>query len=235
MGNHSAMLGPKLLLVEDDTSLAELLEYRFANEGYLVRRTVNGDDALAMAKVDLPDLVILDWMIEGTEGIEVCRQLRRGERTAGVPIIMLTARDDFEDRMRGLECGADHYVTKPFSTRDLFARASSVLRRARPALTGEALQVGDLTLDPVAYRADRKGKILELGPIEFRLLAFLMEHPERVFTRKQLLAAVWGDEGEVHERSVDVQIARLRKALRRGRSPDPIKTVRQVGYALQAR
>lgn len=229
------MLGPKLLLVEDDTSLAELLEYRFANEGYHVRRTVNGDDALAMARVDLPDLVILDWMIEGTDGIEVCRQLRREEKTAAVPIIMLTARDDFEDRMHGLECGADHYVTKPFSSRDLFARASSVLRRARPASIGETLQVGDITLDPVAYRAERKGKRLELGPIEFRLLAFLMEHPERVFTRKQLLTAVWGDDGEVHERSVDVQIARLRKALRRGRSPDPIKTVRQVGYALQPR
>jgi two-component system phosphate regulon response regulator PhoB len=148
---------------------------------------------------------------------------------------MLTARDDFEDRMSGLECGADHYVTKPFSTRDLFARASSVLRRARPAASGEILRVGDLTLDAAAYRADRRGKTLDLGPIEFRLLAFLMEHPERVFTRKQLLAAVWGDEGEVHERSVDVQIARLRKALRRGRSPDPIKTVRQVGYALQPR
>lgn len=227
------MVSPKLLLVEDDISLAELLEYRFANEGFAVRRTANGDEALAMAKDDPPDVVILDWMIEGTDGIEVCRHLRRSKQTAGVPIIMLSARDELDDRIRGLEIGADDYVTKPFSSRDLFARISSVLRRVRPALTGEAIQVGDMTLDPVAHRVERNGHELKLSPTEYRLLAYFMEHPRRVFSRPQLLASVWGTEDEVDERTVDVHIRRLRKAIEMERAPNPIRTVRMGGYALE--
>ena len=224
---------PKLLLVEDDGSLAELLEYRFEKEGYDVRTTSDGDEALLMAEEETPDLVILDWMIEGTSGIEVCRRLRRSKATAAVPIIMLTAREAEDDRIRGLDTGADDYITKPFSPRELLARVSAVLRRVRPALAGESIQVGDMKLDPVAHRVERDGKELKLGPTEYRLLAFFMEHPRRVFSRAQLLDAVWGTGSEIEERTVDVHIRRLRKAIEAGGGPDPIRTVRSAGYALE--
>jgi two-component system phosphate regulon response regulator PhoB len=224
---------PKLLLVEDDLALAELLEYRFESEGYDVRVTADGDEALVYAAEDAPDLVILDWMIEGTSGIEVCRRLRRDKSTAHVPIIMLTAREAEDDRVRGLDTGADDYVTKPFSPRELLARVSAVLRRVRPALAGETLETGDLKLDPVAHRVERHGEALRIGPTEYRLLKFLMEHPRRVFSRGQLLDAVWGTGSEIEERTVDVHIRRLRQAIALTGHPDPIRTVRSAGYALE--
>ena len=224
---------PKLLLVEDDPALAELLEYRFTSEGYNVRSTPDGDEALMMASEDTPDLVILDWMIEGVSGIEVCRRLRREKATAHVPIIMLTAREAEDDRVRGLETGADDYITKPFSPRELLARVAAVLRRVRPALAGETIEVGDLRLDPVAHRLARQGRELPLGPTEYRLIKFFMEHPRRVFSRAQLLDGVWGTESEIEERTVDVHIRRLRKAIALADAQDPIRTVRSAGYALE--
>ena len=227
------MSTPKLLLVEDDEALAELLEFRFRREGYHVRATGDGDEALLLAAEDIPDLIILDWMIEGTSGIEVCRRLRRDPATANVPIIMLTARGAEDDRIRGLDTGADDYLTKPFSPRELQARVSAVLRRVRPALAGETLTVGDLTLDPVAHRVERKGQKLALGPTEYRLLQFLMEHPGRVFSREQLLDAVWGTGSEIEERTVDVHIRRLRKGIEMDGAADPVRTVRSAGYSLE--
>ena len=227
------MSSPKLLLVEDDQALAELLEYRFESEGYEVRVTGDGDEALVFAAEEAPDLVILDWMIEGTSGIEVCRRLRRIKATAHVPIIMLTAREAEDDRIRGLETGADDYLTKPFSPRELLARVSAVLRRVRPALAGETIEAGDLKLDPVAHRAERRGRPLQVGPTEYRLLKFFMEHPRRVFSRAQLLDAVWGTASEIEERTVDVHIRRLRQAIAIDNGKDPIRTVRSAGYALE--
>lgn len=227
------MPAPKLLLVEDDLALAELLEYLFKKEGYKIRATGDGDEALILASEDTPDLVILDWMIEGTSGIEVCRRLRRNKATAHVPIIMLTAREAEDDRIRGLETGADDYLTKPFSPRELLARVAAVLRRVRPALAGETIEVGDLRLDPIAHRIERQGHPIRLGPTEYRLLKFLMEHPRRVFSRAQLLDAVWGTESEIEERTVDVHIRRLRQAIQHEQTADPIRTVRSAGYALE--
>ena len=227
------MSAPKLLLVEDDTALAELLEFRFENEGYDVRVTADGEEAMVLAQEEAPDLVILDWMIEGISGIEVCRRLRRNKETAHVPIIMLTAREGEDDRVRGLETGADDYVTKPFSPRELLARVSAVLRRVRPALAGEAIEAGDLRLDPVAHRVERRGRQLQIGPTEYRLIKFFMEHPRRVFSRNQLLDAVWGTGSESEERTVDVHIRRLRKAIAVENARDPIRTVRSAGYALE--
>ena len=227
------MSAPKLLLVEDDTALAELLEYRFESEGYNVSVTPDGEEAMMLAAEDPPDLVFLDWMIEGISGIEVCRRLRRDQATAHVPIIMLTAREAEDDRVRGLETGADDYLTKPFSPRELLARVSAVLRRVRPALAGEEIAAGDLKLDPVAHRVERRGRQLHIGPTEYRLIKFFMEHPRRVFSRSQLLDAVWGTGSEIEERTVDVHIRRLRKAIAVENVRDPIRTVRSAGYALE--
>ena len=224
----------KLLLVEDDPALLELLEYRFRNEGYDVRATPDGDEALILAVEEAPDLVILDWMIEGTSGIEVCRRLRRDKATAHVPIIMLTAREAEDDRVRGLDTGADDYLTKPFSPRELMARVSAVLRRIRPALAGETIQVGDILLDPVAHRVTRHGQQLQLGPTEYRLLKFFMESPGRVFSRGQLLDGVWGTGSEIELRTVDVHIRRLRKAIEVPGGKDPVRTVRSAGYSFEA-
>ena len=218
------MTKPKLLLVEDDGALAELLTWHFEREGYAILRTGDGDEALLLAEEQTPDLVILDWMIEGVSGIEVCRRLRRRKDTANVPIIMLTARGEEGDRIRGLETGADDYVTKPFSPRELIARVSAVLRRVRPALAGEQLVAGDIEMDLTAHRARRGGEPLALGPTEFRLLRHFLEHPGRLFSRS----------GLIDERTVDVHIRRLRKALNEGDRPDPIRTVRSEGYALDA-
>jgi len=223
----------KLLLVEDDPALSELLEYRFTNEGYHVRTTADGDEALLLATEDVPDLILLDWMIEGTSGIEVCRRLRRDKTTAHVPIIMLTAREAEDDRVRGLETGADDYVTKPFSPRELLARVAAVMRRIRPALAGETVQVGDIHLDPVAHKVRRRGESLQLGPTEYRLLKFFMESPGRVFSRGQLLDGVWGTGSDIELRTVDVHIRRLRKAIEIPGAEDPIRTVRSAGYALE--
>ncbi|WP_209347494.1 phosphate regulon transcriptional regulator PhoB [Pontixanthobacter sp. CEM42] len=227
------MSAAKLLLVEDDPALSELLEFRFENEGYSVRCTKDGDDALVLAAEDTPDLIILDWMIEGTSGIEVCRQLRRAKETAHVPIIMLTAREDEDDRIRGLNTGADDYVTKPFSPRELLARVAAVMRRIRPVLAGEAIEVGDMRLDPVAHKVERAGTPIKLGPTEYRLLQFFMESPGRVFSRNQLLDGVWGTESDIELRTVDVHIRRLRKAIELDGKKDLIRTVRSAGYALE--
>ncbi|MFC3174829.1 phosphate regulon transcriptional regulator PhoB [Novosphingobium bradum] len=227
------MAGAKLLLVEDDAALAELVEFRFRAEGYEVTRTDDGDEALLLATEDVPDVVILDWMIVGTSGIEVCRRLRRDKATAHVPIVMLTARGAEDDRVRGLETGADDYVTKPFSPRELVARVNAIMRRIRPALAGQVLEVGDLTLDAAAHRATRRGQALSLGPTEFRLLRHFMEHPGRVFSRGQLLDAVWGNDSDIELRTVDVHIRRLRKAIEQAAAPDPVRTVRSAGYALE--
>jgi len=225
---------PKVLLVEDDPALSELLEFRFRNEGYEVRVTPDGDEALLLAEEEAPDLVVLDWMIEGTSGIEVCRRLRRDKQTAHVPIIMLTAREAEDDRVRGLETGADDYLTKPFSPRELMARVAAIMRRIRPALAGEIITVGDLSLDATAHRVTRGGQTIALGPTEFRLLKFFMEHPGRVFSREQLLDAVWGIDSDIELRTVDVHIRRLRKGIELEGVADPVRTVRSAGYSLEA-
>ncbi len=226
---------PRLLLVEDDPALAELLEFRFKAEGYAVTATPDGDEALLLASEEAPDLVVLDWMIEGSaSGIEVCRRLRKGKATAHVPIIMLTARGAEDDKIRGLETGADDYLTKPFSPRELLARVAAIMRRIRPALAGEVLTVGDLTLDATAHKVTRRGSTIALGPTEFRLLKFFMEHPGRVFSRGQLLDAVWGTDSDIELRTVDVHIRRLRKGIEVAGATDPVRTVRSAGYALEA-
>ena len=228
------MPAPRLLLVEDDLSLAELLQYRFEAEGYAVSATGDGDEALMLAEEQAPDLVILDWMVEGTSGIEICRRLRRQRETAHVPIVMLTARGSEEDRIRGLETGADDYVTKPFSPRELVARVGAVLRRVRPALAGEALIYADIEMDTVGHKVRRAGEVVALGPTEFRLLKHFLEHPGWVFSRERLLDAVWGHDSDIESRTVDVHIRRLRKAINVGDRPDIIRTVRSAGYALDS-
>ena len=228
------MNAPRLLLVEDDPALAELLEFRFRQQGYAVTVTADGDEALLLAAEQVPDLVVLDWMVEGTSGIEVCRRLRKGKATAHVPIVMLTARGAEDDKVRGLETGADDYVTKPFSPRELLARVGAILRRIRPALAGEVIEVGDLALDATAHKVTRRGQTISLGPTEFRLLKHFMEHPGRVFSRGQLLDAVWGSESEIELRTVDVHIRRLRKGIEVESAPDPVRTVRSAGYSLEA-
>jgi two-component system phosphate regulon response regulator PhoB len=225
---------PRLLLVEDDRALADLLLWHFDREGYDVERTADGDEALLLAEEQTPDLVILDWMIEGVTGIEVCRRLRRRAATARVPIIMLTARGEEGDRIRGLETGADDYVTKPFSPRELLARVGAVFRRTRPALAGEQLAFGDIEMDLDAHRVRRGGKPVQLGPTEFRLLRHFMESPGRVFSRERLLDAVWSRDSDIDTRTVDVHVRRLRKALNDGGLPDMIRTVRSAGYSLDA-
>ena len=229
-----AVTKPRLLLVEDDRALADLLMWHFNREGYDIVRTADGDEALLLAEERTPDLVILDWMIEGVSGIEVCRRLRRRASTAAVPIIMLTARGEESDRIRGLETGADDYVTKPFSPRELLARVGAVLRRVRPALAGEQLSYGDLEMDVQSHRVRRGGKPVSLGPTEFRLLRYLMENPGRVFSRERLLTAVWTHDPDIDERTVDVHVRRLRRALNEGGRPDLVRTVRSAGYSLDA-
>lgn len=228
------MAQPRLLLVEDDPALAELLKWNFEKENYIVDHTADGEEALLLAREATPDLVLLDWMIEGLSGIEVCRRLRRMPDTANVPIIMLTARGEEEDRIRGLETGADDYVTKPFSPRELIARVGAVLRRVRPALAAETLEYADLGMDLVGHRVKRGGENINLGPTEFRLLRHFMEHPGRVFSRERLLDAVWGQDSDIEVRTVDVHIRRLRKAINEGGKADIIRTVRSAGYALDA-
>ena len=228
------MTKPALLLVEDDRALADLLMWHFDREGYDIVRTADGDEALLLAEERVPDLVILDWMIEGVSGIEVCRRLRRRPATAHVPIIMLTARGEESDRIRGLETGADDYVTKPFSPRELLARVGAVLRRVRPALAGELLTYGDIELDADAHRVRRAGRPVQLGPTEFRLLRHLMENPGRVFSRERLLDAIWPRDRDIDVRTVDVHVRRLRKALNEGAQKDLVRTVRSAGYSLDA-
>ncbi len=224
----------RMLLVEDDAALAELLQFHFRREDFDVAHTADGEEALLLAKERTPDIVLLDWMVEGISGIEVCRRLRRAPETQNVPIIMLTARGEEEDRVRGLETGADDYVTKPFSPRELVARVGAVLRRVRPALAGEALAYADIEMDTVGHKVKRGGDTVPLGPTEFRLLKHFLEHPGHVFSRERLLDSVWGHDSDIESRTVDVHIRRLRKAINVGDRPDIIRTVRSAGYALDA-
>ena len=228
------MAAPDMLLVEDDAALAELLIWHFEREGYHVRHTPDGEEAMILASERVPDVVMLDWMIDNIAGIEVCRRLRRADETANVPIIMLTARGEEEDRIRGLTTGADDYVTKPFSPRELIARVTAVLRRVRPALAGQLLSYADLEMDTVAHKVRRGGQVVPLGPTEFRLLRHFMEHPGWVFSRERLLDAVWGHDSVIELRTVDVHIRRLRKAINLPGMADIIRTVRSAGYALDA-
>lgn len=221
-----------LLLVEDDAALAELIRWHFEREDFDVRQTPDGEEALLLARERTPDIVLLDWMIENLSGIEVCRQLRKSDETANVPIIMLTARGEEDDRIRGFEIGADDYVTKPFSPRELVARVNAVLRRVRPALAGETLKFADIELDTVAHKVKRGGNVIPLGPTEYRLLKHFLEHPGWVFSRERLLDSVWGHDSDVELRTVDVQIRRLRKALNAHGGADLIRTVRSAGYSL---
>ena len=224
----------RILLVEDDASLIELVRYNLEQEGFKVDCAPDGEEGLLMAREDPPDLILLDWMLPQISGIEVCRQLRRASATASLPIIMLTARTEESDRIRGLDVGADDYVTKPFSPRELIARIRAVLRRARPALEGRKLAYADIEMDPQTHRVTRNSRRIHLGPTEYRLLRYLLEHPERVFSREQLLDAVWGRDVFVDRRTVDVHVRRLRKAINAGGAADAIRTVRAEGYALDA-
>ena len=223
---------PLVLIVEDEADLVTLLRYNLESEGFRVAEAGNGEEALVLVQEEPPDLILLDWMLPMLSGIEVCRQLRRRPETAEVPIIMLTARGEEGDRIRGLECGADDYVTKPFSPAELIARVRAVLRRARPGLDAETLAFDDLVMDRTAHRVQRGERLVRLGPTEFRLLRHFLRHPKRVFSREQLLDAVWGRDVYVELRTVDVHIRRLRRAINNGSEMDLIRTVRSAGYAL---
>ena len=228
------MANKRLLLVEDDRPLADLVTFHFERAGYAVTRTGDGEEALILVDEVKPDIILLDWMIEGISGIEVCRRLRRRSGSANTPIIILTARGEESDRIRGFETGADDYVTKPFSPRELLARVGAVLRRVRPALAGEQLAYADLEMDVAGHRVRRSGDQVALGPTEFRLLKHFLEHPGRVFSRERLLDAVWSHDPDIDTRTVDVHVRRLRQALNNGGRMDLIRTVRSAGYALDA-
>ncbi|SFS55424.1 two-component system, OmpR family, phosphate regulon response regulator PhoB [Sulfitobacter marinus] len=223
---------PQILLVEDEPAQREILAYNLTSEGFEVRRAENGEEAMLLVSEALPDLVILDWMMPLLSGIEVCRQLKNREDTRHIPVIMLSARSEEVDTVRGLETGADDYVVKPYSMRELMARVRTQLRRVRPASGGVSLSFDDITLDPETHRVNRDEQALKLGPTEYRLLVTLLERPGRVFSRDQLLDHVWGRDIYVDTRTVDVHIARLRKALTQHGGNDPIRTVRGAGYAL---
>lgn len=223
---------PYVLVVEDEDALSTLLHYNLEKEGYRVSLAADGEEALTQIDEQLPDLIVLDWMLPKVSGIEVCRRLRGRAETRNVPIIMLTARGEETDRIRGLDTGADDYIVKPFSMIELTARIRAVLRRIRPGLAEDRTRQGDLTIDRVSHRVKREGREIHLGPTEFRLLDYFMQHPGRVFSREQLLDAVWGSDVYVEARTVDVHVGRLRKALNLDTEIDPIRTVRSAGYAL---
>jgi len=219
-------------VVEDEDALATLLQYNLEKEGYQVAVAADGEEALTQVDERLPDLVVLDWMLPKVSGIEVCRRLRASAKTRNLPVIMLTARGEESDRVRGLDTGADDYMTKPFAMGELTARLRAVLRRIRPGLAEDRILRGDILIDRVAHRVRRGEREVHLGPTEFRLLDYLMQHPGRVFSREQLLDAVWGSDVYVETRTVDVHIGRLRKALNHDIEADPIRTVRSAGYSL---
>jgi two-component system phosphate regulon response regulator PhoB len=223
---------PYVLVVEDEPAIAELLRYNLEAADFEVGMAADGDEALMAVAERQPDLVLLDWMLPGLSGIEVCRQLRRKRETRNLPIILLTARGEENDRVRGLDSGADDYVVKPFSPGEVVARVRAVIRRTRPAAVEDQLVFADIEMDLATHRVTRGGEALHLGPTEFRLLRHLMEYPGRVYSREQLLDAVWGHNVYVESRTVDVHIRRLRKALNQGDAPDVIRTVRSAGYAL---
>jgi len=228
------MIKTRVLIVEDEEDLATLLDYNLKRDDFETAIAGDGEEALLKVEEFRPDIAILDWMLPKISGIEVCRRLRANAETKNLPVIMLTARAEESDRIRGLETGADDYLTKPFSTNELIARMRAVLRRIRPGLVEDEARFGDIRLDRSAHRVWRDDKEIHLGPTEFRLLDHLIRHPGRVFSREQLLNAVWGSDAFVEVRTVDVHIGRLRKALNRYDQGDPIRTVRSAGYSLDA-
>jgi two-component system phosphate regulon response regulator PhoB len=228
-------MNPRILIVEDEDALALLLRYNLEAAGYQVETVARGDEAEVRLQEGNADLVILDWMLPGISGIELCRQLRARPQTRQLPVIMLTARGEESERVRGLSIGADDYVVKPFSVPELMARVTALLRRASPERVADVLAFGDIHMDREKKRVSRGGRAVDLGPTEYRLLEFLLERPGRVFTREQLLDGVWGSEIYIDERTVDVHVGRLRKALNLGHGSDPIRTVRGAGYALDDR
>jgi two-component system phosphate regulon response regulator PhoB len=228
-------MGARILIVEDEEPLTWLLRYNLEAEGYEVDAVARGDDAETRLKEQPPDLVVLDWMLPGVSGIELCRRLRSRPQTRSLPIIMLTARGEESERVRGLATGADDYIVKPFSLPELIARVRALLRRSSPERVANVLRFGDIELNREKKRVFRAGRPVDLGPTEYRLLEFLLERPGRVFSRAQLLDGVWGSDVYVDERTVDVHVGRLRKVLNRGQSADPIRTVRGAGYALDDR
>jgi len=232
MMRPAAATRPYALIVEDEAALVELIRYNLIKEGYEVATATDGEDALLQIAERQPDIVLLDWMLPKLAGIEVARRLRSAQATRNLPIIMLTARTEESDRIRGLDIGADDYMTKPFSMSELTARIRAVMRRIRPALADDIVLVGDISMDRAAHKVTRAGAEVHLGPTEFRLLDYFIQHPGRVFSREQLLDAVWGSDVYVETRTVDVHIGRLRKALSKGGGDDPIRTVRSAGYAL---
>lgn len=223
-----------VLVVEDEAAQAELLKYNLEAEGFQVAHASDGEEALVLVDEAEPDLILLDWMLPKLSGIEVCRNLKRQTQTKQIPIIMLTARGEEADRVRGLDTGADDYVTKPYSVNELIARVRAMLRRTRPGSVGEVMSYGDIKLDAGEHKVTRSGTFVKLGPTEFRLLSTFMERPGRVWSRESLLDRVWGRDKEVDLRTVDVHIGRLRKALSADGAADPIRTVRGAGYALDA-
>ncbi len=225
-------MNPRIMVVEDEEALALLLRYNLEAEGYEVETIDRGDEAEIRLAEQVPDLLLLDWMLPGLSGIELCRRLRQRRETARLPVILLTARGEESERVRGLTTGADDYVVKPFSVPELMARIKAMLRRANPESLSSQLKAGDIDLDRESHRAYRNGRELKLGPTEFRLLEFFLASPGRVFSREQLLDGVWGRDVYVDERTVDVHVGRLRKVINRGRERDPIRTVRGAGYAL---
>jgi two-component system, OmpR family, phosphate regulon response regulator PhoB len=226
------MTKPLVLIVEDEAPLVTLLRYNLEKEGFEVCSAGDGEEALVQIAERKPDILLLDWMLPHVSGIEVCRQIRRAPQTRNLPVIMLTARGEELDRVRGLNSGADDYITKPFSLRELIARLRSVIRRAQPHSADETLQFAEVAVDVAAHRVTRAGKPIHLGPTEFRLLLYLMRHPGRVFSREQLLDAVWGHDVYVEPRTVDVHIRRLRKAINVDGGEDIVRTVRSAGYSL---
>jgi two-component system phosphate regulon response regulator PhoB len=222
---------PTVLIVEDETALATLLRYNLEREGYRVFEAKDGEEALIVAEEAKPDLILLDWMLPELSGIEVCRRLRARGGARNVPIIMLTARGEETDRIRGLDTGVDDYIVKPFSMNELLARLRAVMRRAKPSLVDDVLAIGEITMDRANHRVRRGSRDVHLGPTEYKLLDHLMRHPGRVFSREQLLDAVWGSDVYVEARTVDVHVGRLRKALNEGTERDPIRTVRSAGYS----
>jgi len=225
-------LQPNVLIVEDEPPLVELLSYNLEKAGFQIHIARDGEEALLALEERKPDLILLDWMLPYVSGIEICRRIRRNPETRNVPIIILTARGEEDDRIRGLEAGADDYVVKPFSPSELVARVRAVLRRTRPAFDKDSLTYGDITMDLTTHRVSRNDEPVDLGPTEFRLLRFMMEHPGRVFSREQLLDSVWGHDTYIEPRTVDVHIRRLRKAMNLPGTTDLIRTVRSAGYAL---
>ena len=224
---------PFIVIAEDEQAVSELLRYNLESEGYETAIANDGDEAMLLIDERIPDLMLLDWMLPKISGIEICRRVRTRQETANLPIIMLTARTEEADRIRGLETGADDYVTKPFSTNELMARVKAVLRRIRPALMDDKITVGDIQIDRSTHSVTRSGRDIHLGPTEFRLLEYFAQHPGRVFSREQLLDGVWGSDVYVEARTVDVHIGRLRKALMSEGGNNPIRTVRSAGYSLR--